>query len=63
MKIAVGADHGGFPFKQIIVDELSALGHTVVDCGAASFDPTDDYPISPSPSVWPFNAAMQNAGF
>ncbi len=44
MKIALGADHGGFALKQIIADELQALGHTVVDCGADAFVPTDDYP-------------------
>lgn len=44
MKIALGADHGGFAFKQIIADELQAMGHTVVDCGADTFVPTDDYP-------------------
>ncbi len=44
MKIAVGTDHGGFDLKQVIVDELTALGHTVIDCGAKSLDPADDYP-------------------
>ncbi len=44
MRIALSADHGGFALKQIIADELQALGHTVVDCGAKSFDPSDDYP-------------------
>ncbi len=44
MKIAVGCDHGGFPLKSALVDELRKLGHTVVDCGAHSLDPGDDYP-------------------
>lgn len=44
MKIAVGADHGGYSLKQIIMDELTSLGHQVVDCGADTFNPTDDYP-------------------
>ena len=44
MKIAIGADHGGFSLKQAIVDELEKLGHTVVDCGAMGYDAQDDYP-------------------
>jgi ribose 5-phosphate isomerase B len=44
MKIAIGADHGGFSLKQAIVDELKKLGHTVVDCGAMGYDAQDDYP-------------------
>lgn len=44
MRIAIGTDHGGFALKKLIADELTALGHTVVDCGAKSFDPSDDYP-------------------
>jgi ribose 5-phosphate isomerase B len=44
MKIAVGTDHGGFPIKQAVVDELKKLGHEVVDCGAMSYDAKDDFP-------------------
>ena len=44
MKIAIGADHGGFSLKQAIVDELEKQGHTVVDCGAMRYDAQDDYP-------------------
>ncbi len=44
MRIAVGTDHGGFPMKQTVVDELNRLGHTVVDCGAHEYDAKDDYP-------------------
>ncbi len=44
MNVALGADHGGFAFKQIIADELQAMGHAVVDCGAHELNPTDDYP-------------------
>lgn len=44
MRIAVGADHGGFALKNVIVSQLAALGHTVVDCGAKQFDAADDYP-------------------
>ena len=44
MKIALGTDHGGFALKQTIIDELTKLGHTSVDCGARSLDASDDYP-------------------
>ncbi|MBI5305847.1 MAG: RpiB/LacA/LacB family sugar-phosphate isomerase [Chloroflexi bacterium] len=44
MKIAVGADHGGFTLKQTVIDELTKLGHTIVDCGARAYDAADDYP-------------------
>ncbi len=44
MKIALGADHGGYVLKGVIARQLADMGHTVVDCGATSLDPTDDYP-------------------
>lgn len=44
MNIALGVDHGGFALKQTVVNELQNLGHTVVDCGAPTYDATDDYP-------------------
>ncbi len=44
MRIAVGADHGGFILKNVIMNDLAALGHVVVDCGADRLDPADDYP-------------------
>lgn len=44
MNIALGVDHGGFALKQVVADEIRALGHTVVDCGAYAYDARDDYP-------------------
>ena len=44
MRIAVGADHGGFSLKENIVASLQKDGHEVVDVGAHTLDPTDDYP-------------------
>jgi ribose 5-phosphate isomerase B len=44
LNIAVGADHGGFALKQMIIEELKSMGHAVIDCGAATFNSTDDYP-------------------
>ena len=42
--IALGADHGGFPLKENMVPWLEGLGYEVMDLGAHSLDPTDDYP-------------------
>ena len=44
MRIAIGADHGGFPLKADVAALLSQLGHEVVDVGADTLDPSDDYP-------------------
>ncbi|MGB8645052.1 MAG: ribose 5-phosphate isomerase B [Anaerolineae bacterium] len=44
MRIAIGADHGGFPLKAALVDELEKMGHLVLDSGAHELDATDDYP-------------------
>lgn len=41
MRVAVGADHAGFPLKARVVDAIEALGHTVIDCGTDSTDPVD----------------------
>lgn len=44
MRVAFGCDHGGYPLRELILAKLKAGGHTVVDCGAFTFDPIDDYP-------------------
>ena len=44
MKVAVGADHAGFPLKDRMMDVIRAAGHEVVDCGAERLVPGDDYP-------------------
>jgi ribose 5-phosphate isomerase B len=43
MKIAIGADHAGFPLKQHLVGTLTRLGHEVDDFGTNSTEPVD-YP-------------------
>lgn len=43
MRVAVGADHAGFPLKAAVVDELERLGHEVLDKGAFDTAPVD-YP-------------------
>ncbi|HEX5616513.1 MAG TPA: ribose-5-phosphate isomerase [Acidimicrobiia bacterium] len=43
MRVAIGADHAGFPLKQHLVAVLGAGGHDVVDLGTDS-DASVDYP-------------------
>jgi len=43
MNLVVAADHGGFPLKARVVDELRKMGHQVTDLGTNSADPVD-YP-------------------
>jgi len=42
-RIAIGADHGGYPLKEKIGFKLREAGYEVVDCGTDSHDPVD-YP-------------------
>ena len=44
MRIAIGADHGGYSVKAPMKELLEGQGHSVVDLGADSLDPADDYP-------------------
>ncbi len=44
MKIAIGADHGGFPLKESLAAYLKSRGHEVQDCGTHSADAVD-YPV------------------
>ena len=44
MKIAIGADHAGFAYKEKIKEHLKSMGHEIVDFGTNSDAPVD-YPI------------------
>ena len=44
MRVYLGADHAGYELKVHLVRQLATQGFDVVDVGAASFDPDDDYP-------------------
>jgi len=44
MRIALGADHGGFSLKEDLAQWLRGLGYEVQDLGAHHLDPHDDYP-------------------
>ena len=41
--IALGADHGGYPLKEILKAHLTSLGYNVIDCGTNSIEAVD-YP-------------------
>jgi len=44
MRIGVATDHGGFGLKEELVAQLRAAGHDIIDFGANSLNPDDDYP-------------------
>ncbi len=44
MNIAIGSDHAGFAYKELIKQHLESLGHTVHDFGTDS-DAAVDYPL------------------
>ena len=43
MRVAIAADHAGFPLKQELAPWLRSSGHEVVDLGTTSTEPVD-YP-------------------
>ncbi len=43
-RVAIGADHGGFPLKAELIPWLRENGYEVLDLGAETLIPTDDYP-------------------
>jgi len=45
MKVYLATDHAGFELKEEIKKYLHEQNYEVVDCGAFSINPTDDYPL------------------
>lgn len=43
LTVAIGADHGGFELKGVLIQALAARDYRVLDCGTFSPDPVD-YP-------------------
>lgn len=43
MRVAVAADHAGYPLKEGVLDQVRALGHQALDLGTDSMAPVD-YP-------------------
>jgi ribose 5-phosphate isomerase B len=44
MRVGIATDHGGFSLKEELAAYLRDVGHEVVDFGAHSVIPDDDYP-------------------
>lgn len=44
MKIALAADHAGYPLKQHLLEYLTQQGHEVLDLGTDTPDKPSDYP-------------------
>lgn len=44
MRIAIGADHAGYPLNERVIDEVRRAGHEVVDFGTHDGSVADDYP-------------------
>lgn len=44
MNVYIASDHGGYQKKQQIIKQLQKHGYHVIDEGAATQIPTDDYP-------------------
>jgi ribose 5-phosphate isomerase B len=44
MIVGIAADHGGWALKGELEGALQEVGHELVDFGAFSIDPADDYP-------------------
>lgn len=44
MRIHIASDHAGFDLKTALIKYLVSSGYEVVDHGASTYDPLDDYP-------------------
>jgi ribose 5-phosphate isomerase B len=44
MRVGIATDHAGFERKEELIAHLREAGHEVVDVGAYSLNPGDDYP-------------------
>jgi ribose 5-phosphate isomerase B len=53
MKVAVAADHGGWPLKATVLAAVRAAGHEPIDLGTHSADPVDypDYAVAAARAV------------
>src|SRR5262245_33087507 len=45
MRVYLGSDHAGYELKVHLAGYLGRQGYDVVDLGAPSFQPDDDYPV------------------
>jgi ribose 5-phosphate isomerase B len=45
VRVYLGSDHAGYELKAALIKWLGEAGHQAVDCGPASYNPQDDYPV------------------
>jgi ribose 5-phosphate isomerase B len=45
VRVYLGSDHAGFELKGRLIAWLTSAGHEPVDCGPATYQPDDDYPV------------------
>jgi ribose 5-phosphate isomerase B len=61
MRIAIGSDHAGVRYKELIKTHLAAAGHEVTDFGTHSPDPVD-YPLYIRPVAEAVAAGQEERG-
>jgi len=44
MRIAIGADHAGYPLNERVIEDLRNAGHEIIDFGTHDGSIPDDYP-------------------
>lgn len=44
MTISFSCDHGGFELREVVIEHLKTLWHTVLDLSPNMLDPLDDFP-------------------
>src|SRR3989344_4131455 len=62
MKIYLATDHGGFNLKEALKAHLLTQGYDVVDEGAHTLDPADDYPDFMYPAAQKIGADLDARG-
>lgn len=60
--IHLAADHAGFQHKESIKTYLENKGYTVVDHGAVSLSPEDDYPVYIQKAIQEVSNAREDVG-
>jgi ribose 5-phosphate isomerase B len=45
VRVYLASDHAGLELKSALAAWLGEAGHEAVDCGPATYDPEDDYPV------------------
>lgn len=61
MKVYLATDHAGFALKEKVKQFLQGLSYEIEDCGALSFDKTDDYPDYISKAAAAVSADPENS--